>query len=247
VPSGEPKSFGPLAPYYEQLMQSVPYDMWVDYYRLLLLTYDQDPNHVLDVACGTGKVARELSRVGYQVTGFDLSAAMIEAAKRKRNPGPHPLTFRVADATNFEFGEQYDGAYSFFDSLNYIPSLEGFRAALAQVRKHLKPGAAFIFDLNTAYAFEEKLFDMSDERKHLRLRYRWKGDYDPESRIIQVRMQFWPRDGAPFQEVHVQRAHRSEEVVEGLYDAGFEHIHCLASYTLDPPTRTSDRVHYVAW
>lgn len=44
------------------------------------------PSSILDAGCGTGRIAIELNRRGVKVTGVDLDADMIEAARRK---APH--------------------------------------------------------------------------------------------------------------------------------------------------------------
>lgn len=238
-------SFGPIAPHYDLLMANVPYDMWAGYYRLLLTTHSLDPDTLLDVCCGTGTIAELLTQAGYEVTGFDLSQPMIEVARRKALAEDLAITYHVADATTLKLQTQFEGAYSFFDSLNYITTLEGLRAAINSVAQHLLPGASFIFDVNTPYAFEAQMFDQEDQRKRALIKYSWKGNYDPESRIIRVEMNFL-RNDEEFQEVHVQRAHSDEEIREALRDAGFISCKAYDSYTLDRPNKTSDRLHYVA-
>lgn len=242
--NGHP-SFGPVAPHYDVLMEHVPYEMWVSYYRLLLAQSGAAPQRLLDVCCGTGTVGELLAKEGMHVTGIDLSEPMIEIARARAAANPERLEFHVADATAFDLGKQFEGAYSFFDSLNYITSLEGLRAALGQVRRHLEPGSTFVFDLNTAYAFEQRMFDQKERDKNAPIRYRWKGDYDAGTRLIRVDMAF-ERHGHEFFETHWQRAHTLEEVTEGLADAGFERVEIFESYTLNPPRKTSDRVHVVA-
>lgn len=238
-------SFGPIAPHYDLLMANVPYDMWAGYYRLLLTRHQLDPDTLLDVCCGTGTLAELLAESGYQVSGFDLSEQMIAEARRKAIVKNLPIEYHVADATTLNLPQRFEGAYSFFDSLNYITTLEGLRAAIHQVAKHILPGGNFIFDLNTPYAFEQKMFDQEDQRKRALIKYYWKGDYNPETKIIRVEMDF-ERNDEVFQEVHIQRAHSVEEVREALRDAGFITCDIYDSYTLDRPNKTSDRVHYVA-
>ncbi len=238
-------SFGPIAPYYDVLMRSVPYEMWASYYLLLLAEFEHRPRRLLDVCCGTGSVAERLQEYGFQVAGIDLSQAMIDEARRKEEIRQRGVRYFQGDVSQMALGETFDGAYSFFDSLNYIVSPEDFRSAIIRVGQHLEPGGSFIFDLNTSYAFEAGLFNQSDHRKKSPIHYEWKGDYDRETRVIRVDMRFWV-DGKELREEHVQRAHTHDEVVEALEAAGFGEIHLMQSYTLDPPTPKSDRVHYAA-
>lgn len=238
-------SFGPIAAHYDLLMANVPYDMWAGYYRLLLTQQGLDPDTLLDVASGTGTVAEILTEQGYTVTGFDLSEAMITEAKAKAVRQDLPITYHVADACTLDLGVKFEGAYSFFDSLNYITTLEGLQQAIASVARHLEPGGSFVFDVNTAYAFEAQMFNQEDQRKRALIKYVWTGNYDPETRIIRVEMNF-ERNGETFQEVHVQRAHSDDEIRDALRQAGFASCVAFDSYTLDRPRKNSDRVHYLA-
>lgn len=237
------ESFGPVAPFYDELMSAVPYRMWVSYYLLLLAQQDVHPKKVLDVCCGTGAMCELLHAEGFQMAGFDLSAHMIERARAKAKKHDLPIRYEVLDAAEADMGESYDAAFSFFDSLNYILDPNQLQAAFHRVAEHLPSGASWIFDLNTEYAFEHEMFDQENMKRAAPVRYRWKGEYDPESRLIHVRMTFWYKD-EEFHETHVQRAHTDTEVREMLKAAGFGEVRCYHSYTLNPPRYASDRVHY---
>jgi len=243
--SKKPESFGPIAPHYDVLMRSVPYDMWLSYYQLLLAQQEVYPEKLLDVCCGTGTLCEKIAALGYSVAGIDLSAAMIERARAKAKELELDIRYEAVDAAEFDLGERFEAAYSFFDSFNYITDLGHLQKALHRIAHHLKPGGSLVFDLNTSYAFEEKMFDQEDRRKKSPIQYKWKGDYNPTSRIIHVTMDFWI-DGENFQEVHVQRAHSQEEIFEMLKVAGFHQIACYDSYTLEPPRKRSDRIHFTA-
>jgi 2-polyprenyl-3-methyl-5-hydroxy-6-metoxy-1,4-benzoquinol methylase len=219
--------------------------MWASYYQLLLAQQDVHPRRLLDVCCGTGIVTEILAKEGYQLTGIDLSEPMIAEAKRKAIEAGLNIRYEATDAAEFELHQKFDAAYSFFDSLNYITDLGQLRKAIHRVSKHLLPGGSFIFDLNTSYAFESKMFDQQDTRPRTRVKYNWVGDYNPSSRIIEVAMEFWV-EGEKLTETHIQRAHRPEEIEEMLLEAGFVELRCLDSYTLNPPRKKSDRVHWCA-
>ncbi len=235
-------SFGPVAPYYDELMKSVPYRMWVGYYMLLLAHQNVKPERVLDVCCGTGTMCEMLHREGYQMAGFDLSPGMIEEARRKAARKKLPIRYEVMDAAEADMGERFDAALSFFDSLNNILDPARLEMAFHRVAAHLPPGGSWIFDLNTAYAFEQQMFDQEHLKLNSKLRYKWVGEYDPETRIIRVDMRFWYR-GEEFTEVHTQRAHHPDEVVAMLRRAGFDDIRLFHAYTLNPPRHTTDRLH----
>jgi ubiquinone/menaquinone biosynthesis C-methylase UbiE len=238
-------SFGPVAPYYDELMKPVPYRMWVGYYLLLLSHQDIHPRKVLDVCCGTGTMCEMLAQESFEMTGFDLSAEMIEMARKKARKNHLDIRYECMDAAEFELGEKFDAAFSFFDSLNNIIEPDRLQMAMRQVSKHLVPGGSFIFDVNTAFAFETQLFDQQNLKPTAKLRYKWEGDYNPETRIITVEMQFWRGDEA-FTETHRQRAYTDHEIREMLDNAGFEQVKAYHSYTLNPPRFKSDRVHYTA-
>lgn len=239
------ESFGPIAPYYDELMASVPYRMWVGYYLLLLSQQDVHTRKILDVCCGTGTMAEMLQREGYELTGIDLSPAMIEAARAKAEKKKLPIRYECMDAADFELGATYGAALSFFDSLNNIVEPDRFQSALSRVADHLEPGGSFIFDLNTAYAFEEKMFTQKRMHPNAKLRYDWVGEWDAATRLITVHMKFW-YGGEEFEETHVQRAYDEDEVRAMLDKAGFVEVRAYNSYTLDRLRRRSDRAHYAA-
>ena len=234
-------AFADIAPYYDRLMHKVQYEMWAGYYRLLLAQIGHEPQTLLDVCCGTGTVAELLAKEGFKVTGFDISAPMVEEAVRKSKKADYV----VADAADLDLGMKFDAAYSFFDSLNYITEPHRLRAAVKRVAEHLQPGGSFIFDVNTAYAFEQKMFDQEDMGKSTELKYSWHGSYDTKKRIITIDMSFWA-GGRAFRENHVQRAYSDEELRDYLSDAAMDVAKVYDSYTLDPPRERSDRLHYLA-
>lgn len=238
-------SFGPVAPYYDDLMKFVPYRMWIGYYFLLLTQQDIHPKAILDVCCGTGTMCQMLNREGFKTSGFDLSPGMIEEARRKAASKKFDIRYEVADAAEVDMGESYDAAYSFFDSLNNILDPARLQMAFNRIAAHLRPGGSFIFDMNTAVAFEEQMFDQENLRSNAKLRYKWVGDWNEKTRIITVNMRFW-RAGEEFRETHTQRAYEEEEIYSMLEAAGFEQLQAYHSYTLNPPRAKSDRLHFTA-
>ena len=57
---------------------------------------------VLDVACGAGRFARRLTKLGAKVVGIDYSAKFIERARHRDNAEGVEVDYRVMDACNEE-------------------------------------------------------------------------------------------------------------------------------------------------
>jgi SAM-dependent methyltransferase len=104
---------------------------------------------LLDAGCGPGIDAATLCSSGFTVVGFDRSAralsrarAVVPRATLVRADLSAPLPFR--DAT-------FDGALSSL-ALHYHPWAET-RAAFAEIRRVLRPGAPFLFRVNATDDF----------------------------------------------------------------------------------------------
>lgn len=88
---------------------------------------------ILDVGCGTGHLAAELARRGYETWGTDLSEAMVQYAREHYNPE----RFQAADIEKIPFpNNTFDGIVC----LGVMEYLAGDEAALSEMHRVLKPG-----------------------------------------------------------------------------------------------------------
>ena len=132
---------------------------WGAYARLVVpilehLVLRHLPGHapVLDLCCGTGQLAARLTGVGYEVTGVDVSAAMVEIA---RATAPD-ADFHVQDVRHPLPVTGFAAAFSIFDSLNHMMTLEDLTRVFQNVRVALRANGHFAFDLNMAAAYEAR-------------------------------------------------------------------------------------------
>lgn len=106
---------------------------------------------ILDLGCGTGNHAIPLSQRGYQVTGVDISADMLEHARQKANSLSGSSSNRpiltLGDVRSVDLGQQFDAVLMMFAVLGYQLTNEDVLAALRTVRRQLKPGGLFICDV----------------------------------------------------------------------------------------------------
>lgn len=83
-----------------------------------LTDYLNIPEHgsILDLACGKGRHARYLNKIGYDVTGVDLSENSIAFAKQFEN---HRLHFDVHNMCE-PYKKQFDAVFNLFTSFGYF-------------------------------------------------------------------------------------------------------------------------------
>ena len=91
------KVFGILAPFYD--IVTAPFSSVRE--RVVDFTRAPEGSRILDIATGTGKQAFAFAKRGYDVSGIDLSEAMLKVAKKK-NRYPN-VKFEVGDAANLPF------------------------------------------------------------------------------------------------------------------------------------------------
>jgi len=103
---------------------------------------------VLDLACGTGRHAIELTRRGYQVVGFDLSLAMLAKAADEAQDRNQKINFVQGDMREMTFEETFDGVYCWSTSFGFFEE-EKNSAVIANVRRALKPGGQLLLDVVT--------------------------------------------------------------------------------------------------
>ena len=245
TPPAEEDSFARVASFYDELMASIPYHSWADYVEQVMDHYEVRPQEILDVACGTGTVSMILAQRGYQVVGTDLSAPMIKVAQEKAAQAGLELPFHAQDAAAMKFKGKFDLAICLYDSLNYVLEDDHLLAAFKAVRRALRPGGFFFFDLNGLHAFEAELFTQ-ESPPGVVPGYRWQSRFNPFTSIAEVEMHFEPPTGKPFTITHRQRAYLVDEVVELLNKARFEVLNLFEAYTLLPPGRYSERIFYMA-
>ncbi len=100
--------------------------------------------HILDLACGRGRHAKFLNKLGFQVTGIDLSESNISYAKKHHSS--EGLQFEVGDMRQ-PYGEnRFDCIFNLFTSFGYFDSWDDDLRALKMMKLALKPGGTLVLD-----------------------------------------------------------------------------------------------------
>jgi ubiquinone/menaquinone biosynthesis C-methylase UbiE len=245
-------SFINVAPFYDELMSDVPYERWADYLEELFDKRNVFPRTILDIGCGTGAITLEMVERGYECVGVDISEPMLAQARKSLSETDLEAEFHRQDAAELSLpGRSFDAIISLFDSLNYIIEPSRLVQAFFAAKRHLGQNGIFIFDMNTEFAFQAKMFDQSSTIEDDSMHYIWKSDYDNKTKLCNVDMTFRKvieetGENLVFRENHVQRAYSVEEVISGLMEAGFTTVDVHDAFHFRPPQKTSDRIYFVA-
>lgn len=133
--------------YYHLLYNNRDENEASDFLALLTkqLTIPAD-GHVLDLACGAGRHSRVLARLGYRVSGCDLSKNSIDQANNNALSG---TDFFVHDMRN-QLPANYSTIFNLFTSFGYFDDLSDNLSVLKSVESALDNDGVFVLDFMNA-------------------------------------------------------------------------------------------------
>ncbi|MDQ3876758.1 MAG: class I SAM-dependent methyltransferase [Actinomycetota bacterium] len=108
----------------------------------------------LELAIGTGRIALPLLQRGVQVTGIDISPAMVEKLRAK--PGAERIEVVMGDFADVDVDGRYPLVYLVFNTLFALTSQEEQVRCFRNVATKLEPGGAFVIE---AFVPNMKRFD----------------------------------------------------------------------------------------
>ena len=100
--------------------------------------------HLLEPACGTGRLVTEMAARGYRMTGLDLSEPSLDYLKRRLTRRGLRGSIRRADMADFRLPGPVDAAYCTFDGFRHLLGEQAARKHLQCVAESLRPGGIYI-------------------------------------------------------------------------------------------------------
>jgi ubiquinone biosynthesis O-methyltransferase len=108
---------------------------------ILELVGDVGGRRVLDVGCGDGELALELTKRGAVVTGIDASAAMIDAAKRRATQHNVDITFQVGTAEQLPFSAE---RFDVVTAITILCFVDDAAPVFREIARVLRPGGRLV-------------------------------------------------------------------------------------------------------
>lgn len=235
---------------YDTMMKDIPYAEWAEYVKTLL----EDDKigkgaTVAELGCGTGSFTLEMSKLGYTMTGVDISPDMLSVAKNKFEDTEYDkVVFCEQDMTELELPEKADAIVSVCDSVNYLIADGDLDKLFGRVNENLKSNGSFIVDLKTRFFYENVLAYNTMAENFENCSYIWDNYYHEEERINEYFLTVFVKEGKlyrKFVENHFQRAYEVDDLIEAARKNGFTQIKVYDAFTKEKPGKQSERVYFV--
>lgn len=160
------KTYDIFLEYYDKIVRNInnPVEDEVDFLvEDCIKQYKPETKTILETACGTWIVAKELIKKWYKLSGLDISKEMLEKAnkllnstiKSHLNQGEEQKVNLVLwDMTSFDLKMTFDTILCNYNSICHLLKWEQWQSFFNIANKHLDKGGLLIFDINTIYEFE---------------------------------------------------------------------------------------------
>ena len=188
-----------LAKMYDALMDDVNYQEWADYIDAMLQKNGCPGKRLLDLGCGTGNISIPLAQKGYQVTGMDLSAEMLDIARSKSEAAGLVIDWQQQDLTELQLLDDagvepvFDAIIATFDVFNHLTSPEDLQMLFHSLNPFLADEGILLFDVQTPYKLQEYLGNHIFTLHRDDIEYIWENHFDEESQICTMDITFFVR------------------------------------------------------
>ncbi len=224
-------AYSDLSRVYDILNKEIDYVQWAKFIKTCFDKYADVPALiVLDLACGTGNMTIELSKMGYDMIGVDYSAEMLSVATDKTadNGLSGKILYLNQDMKDFELYGTVGGVSCCLDSLNYLLKKSELEQCFRNVHNYLDGGGLFVFDINTPYKFEniysDNAYILEDEEAQIYCG--WQNDYNKETKICDFYLSIFERKSDEkykrSDEIQSERCYFDNEIKELLGKCDFE-------------------------
>ena len=215
------EGYDAIAEIYDRLNREIDYAAWADFIEKNFDRYLLSrPSLVLDLACGTGSMTKELAERGYDMIGVDGSEDMLGVAYERAEG--QKILYLLQDMRHFELYGTVGAVTCCLDSLNYLTGKGDLDACLSCVHNYLDPDGIFLFDMNTPYKHQkvlgENVFTFEEEDAACV----WRNHYHPADRRVEITVDIDYREtGEHFHEQFYEYTYDLDTIRAALEKHGF--------------------------
>ena len=148
-------------PYYHILYKDRDYNEAQRFMDKLTTFLELDKeSHIMDLACGKGRHSIYLNKIGFEVTGVDLSEESISYARQFENDRLH---FDIHDMC-LPYHRQFDAVFNLFTSFGYFDNEKDNLRTIKAIRSNLNASGVAVIDfMNVEYVVSRLVEENSKE------------------------------------------------------------------------------------
>jgi SAM-dependent methyltransferase len=173
------RAYDALAPGYDDLTRGHDHARWTALLEERAREAGLSGVQLLDVACGTGNTIVPMLARGYEVTGVDISEAMLAEAHGKTDGAARLVRADMRDLPDLGAS---DLIWCLGDALNYLDTADELVATFAGFARNLATDGVVVFDLNTLGTFRvlySSLYVVPSDERVVLLEGRGRPDLEP--------------------------------------------------------------------
>ncbi|SJZ46211.1 Methyltransferase domain-containing protein [Pilibacter termitis] len=231
---------------YDKVMDTSLYEKWLSFSKRHL---PKETKSLLELACGTGALAVELAKEGYEVTGLDLSEEMLMMAYNRAVEEEVNIQWCEGDMLDLSEVGTYQAVTCFSDSLCYMKNRQEVQQVFDEVYRVLEDDGVFIFDVHSIYQIDEVFPNYSYHENEEDFAFLWDSFSGGKTHSIVHELTFFVENAEGvferIDEVHEERTYSLEQYQFMLESAGFNNIEIYADFKDTSPTKESKRWFFV--
>lgn len=201
--------------------------------------HETNGNTVLELACGTGRLAQRLLREDAQYTGLEIVPDFVKAAQKKLKKYGNMSSIIEGDMRSFALNKKFDLIFIGFNSFLHLLTDKDAMAFFHCVQAHMHKSSRFVIDIYVPnplflYRPEEVRFpvlEYTDSHTNEQVFVEEKNIYDSDTEINKLNWFFSTVDKKDFDQCQFSmRMYFPSKMNQMLIDAGFMICHQWGDY-----------------
>lgn len=243
--------YSAFAGFYDELTGNISYEERARYFDSIIKEWNTEGPILLDLACGTGSLSVELSKLGYDVIGVDHSADMLSVALEKKYEAQQDILFLCQDMTELDLYGTVDTTVCALDSINHVTDPEKVKQIFQRVSLFTVPGGLFLFDVNSPYKHRCVLGNNTFVYDCESVYCVWQNELEEATDTVRIHLDFFAYDeeGDCYTRSSEQFSERSYDPrwLEQLLDeSGFDVLAVYGDDSKEAPKEDTQRLIFVA-
>ncbi|MGC6770407.1 class I SAM-dependent DNA methyltransferase [Enterococcus sp. LJL128] len=233
---------------YDEVMDETLYEQWLAFSERHL---PKESSRILELACGTGRLAVDFAKAGFQVTALDLSEEMLAIASERAHEEEVDIQFVQGNMMELSEVGQYEAITCFSDSLCYMENRQAVQQVFDEVYQALEEEGTFIFDVHSVYQVDQVFPEYSYHYQTEEFAFLWDSYQGEKEHSIEHFLTFFVQQGSDGEtfirkdELHKERTYAMDDYLMMLESSGFACVDVYGDFTDEQPKEESTRWFFV--